>query len=97
MPKYVILFNWTDQGAANAKETVDRYQAARGLIESKGGKIESIHWTAGPYDIVAVAEGPDDETMAAIGLMLGAGGNLRSLTMRAFDEGEMRSIISKMG
>ncbi len=97
MPKYVLLINWTDQGAANAKETVDRYQAAKGLIESRGGKIESIHWTAGPYDIVSVAEGPDDETMAAVGLMLGSTGNLRTVTMRAFDENEMASIIAKMG
>ena len=40
MPKYVTLYNWTDQGVANAKDTVNRYQAAKQLVESKGGKID---------------------------------------------------------
>jgi uncharacterized protein with GYD domain len=97
MAKYVVLFNWTDQGAANAKETVDRYQAAKGLVESTGGKIESILWTAGPYDIVTVVEAPDDETVAAVNLALAGTGNLRSVTLRAFDEDEMRGIIARMG
>ena len=48
MPKYVTLYNWTDQGAATAKDTVNRYQAAKQLVESKGGKIDTILWTVGP-------------------------------------------------
>ena len=28
MPKYVTLYNWTDQGVKSAKDTVNRYQAA---------------------------------------------------------------------
>ena len=52
MPKYVTLYNWTDQGVVNAKDTVNRYQAAKQLVESKGGKIETILWTVGPYDLV---------------------------------------------
>jgi hypothetical protein len=47
VPKYVTLYNWTDQGVANAKDTVNRYQAAKQLVESKGGKIETILWTVG--------------------------------------------------
>ncbi len=29
MQKYVILINWTEQGVANARDTVDRYHAAK--------------------------------------------------------------------
>ena len=97
MPKYVILYNWTDQGVANARDTVSRYRAAKQLVESKGGKIEAIFWTSGPYDLVAVTDVPDEETGTAINLQLAAGGNLRTLTMRAFDENEMEAIIDKMG
>jgi uncharacterized protein with GYD domain len=78
------------------KETVNRYQAAKQLVESKGGKFDAIFWTQGPYDLVAVTEVPDEETGTAINLQLGATGNLRTLTMRAFDEGEMAGIIGKM-
>jgi uncharacterized protein with GYD domain len=96
LPKYVTLYNWTDQGVADAKDTVNRYQAAKQLVESKGGKIETILWTVGPYDIVIVSEFPDDETGTAVALQLASAGNLRSTTMRAFDEGEMKGIIDKM-
>jgi uncharacterized protein with GYD domain len=97
VPKYVILLNWTDQGVKNVKDTVNRYQAAKQLVESKGGKFETILWTAGPYDLIAVTDVPDEETGTAINLQLGATGNLRTLTMRGFTEDEMKGIIEKMG
>ncbi len=97
MPKYVILANWTDQGAKNAKDTVSRFEAAKRLVESKGGTFETFLWTLGPYDMVAVSEVPDDETGTAINLALASGGNIRTLTMRAFTADEMPRIIEKMG
>lgn len=97
MPKYVTLYNWTDQGAANAKDTVNRYHAAKQLVESKGGTIDTILWTTGQYDLVIVADFPDDETGTAVSLQLASGGSLRSTTMRAFTEGEMTRIVEKMG
>jgi uncharacterized protein with GYD domain len=96
MPKYVILVNWTEQGVKNVKDTVNRYQAARQLVESKGGKFDTILWTAGPYDMVAVTDVPDEETATAINLQLGAAGNLRTITMRGFTENEMTGIIAEM-
>ena len=97
MPKYVILVNWTDQGVKNVKDTVSRYQAAKQMVESKGGTFETALWTQGPYDLVTITDVPDEETGTAINLMLGATGSIRTLTMRAFTEDEMTSIIGKMG
>jgi uncharacterized protein with GYD domain len=97
VPKYVILMNWTDQGVANVKDTVNRYHAAKQLLESKGGSFEAIAWTIGPYDLVAIVDVPDEETGSAFNLQLAATGNLRSVTMRAFDESEMSGIIGRMG
>lgn len=97
MVKYVILLNWTEQGVANVKDTVTRYHAARELLEGTGGSFEAVAWTAGPYDLVAIVNVPDDETAAAFNLKLAQAGNLRTLTMRAFGEAEMQSIIGKIG
>ena len=97
MPKYVTLYNWTDQGAASAKDTVNRYQAAKQLVESKGGKIDTILWTVGPFDLVTISDFPDEETGTAVSLQLASTGNLRSTTMRAFPESEMKGIIEMMG
>lgn len=94
--RYVILLNWTDQGVATVKDTVTRYGHARQLLESMGGSFESIAWTVGPYDLVSIVEAPDEQTVAAFTLQLASGGNLRSLTMRAFTEDEMTGIIEKL-
>ena len=96
MAKYVILLNWTDKGISSVKDTLSRYHDAKRLLESKGGSFEAVAWTVGPYDLVSIVNVPDEETGAAFNLQLAAGGNLRSVTMRAFTEDEMGSIISKM-
>ncbi len=96
MATYVVLMNWTDQGVKNAKDTVSRYHDSSKMVETMGGKILSIYWTSGGYDLVTTVEAPDDETLAAILLTLGAGGNLRTQTLRAFDEKAMAGIISRL-
>jgi uncharacterized protein with GYD domain len=44
-----------------------------------------------------VVEAPDDETLTAAVLSLGAQGNVRTTTMRAFSADEMRAVIQKAG
>lgn len=96
MAKYVVLMNWTDQGVKSVKDTIDRSHQAKALVESMGGKIETVLWTIGGYDLVAVTEAPDDETLSAVLLALAGGGNLRTQTLRAFEEQEMETILGKM-
>ena len=97
MPKYVTLYNWTDQGVKTVKETVNRVKAGTQAAEAMGGTVETILWTIGPYDLVSVSEFPDDETGTAVSLQLASTGNIRTVTMRAFDVDEMAGIIAKMG
>ena len=93
----MTLYNWTDKGAASVKETVSRDQAAKQLAESVGGKLDTTLWTVGPYDLVGIAEFPDDETGTAVALQIAATGAIRTITMRAFDENEMAGIMAKLG
>jgi len=44
-----------------------------------------------------VTEFPDDESATAFALALGAAGNIRTTTMRAFGAAEMSSIIARIG
>lgn len=97
MPTYVSLINWTEKGVAAFADTVDRADLANQLMAKFGGSLKEIYWTVGPYDIVAVSEAPDDESATAFALTLGAQGNLRTTTMRAFSGDEMRGIIAKTG
>lgn len=97
MPTFVALIDWTEQGVKNFRETVDRYEAARGPFEELGVRLTSVYWTLGEHDIIAVAEADDEESMAAATLSLGAQGNLRTTTMRALTADEMRAVIAKTG
>ena len=97
MTTYIALMNWTDQGVKTARETVQRRDQADALAERHGARIEQVYWTVGPYDIVTIIETPDDESLTAMLLELGTGGNLRTTTLRAYDREEMSGIIQRLG
>ena len=95
MPHYIILVNWTDQGIRNAKESAKRSKAAMALIEKLGGKMQ-IYYTMGNYDVVSIAEAPNDEVVMQATLQLGAGGSIRTTTLKAWTAAEATKIIEKL-
>jgi uncharacterized protein with GYD domain len=97
MPTYVSLIHWTDQGIKNYKDTTSRAGDFIKLVESKGGHVRELLWTVGEYDLVAVADFPDDKTGTATLLQVGSLGSVRSNTMRAFSADEMTAIIGQTG
>jgi len=97
MATYVSLINWTEQGIKNFRDTTQRAQDFSRLVESSGGKVRELLWTVGEYDIVCVAEFPDEEAGVAALLQVGSAGNIRSNTMQAFDAEQMASIIRRTG
>ena len=46
--------------------------------------------------MVNIVEAPDDQAVEALLVRVGAWGNVRTTTFRAFDKKEMDAIISKM-
>ncbi|MDQ4128746.1 MAG: GYD domain-containing protein [Actinomycetota bacterium] len=97
MPTYIALMNWTDQGIRSAKDTVHRRDQADALAQKYGASIEQVYWTVGPYDLVSILQAPDEESATAMVLELGSAGNLRTLTLRAYDREEMSGIIQRLG
>ena len=49
-----------------------------------------LFWTLGSHDVVLIMEAPDDETMAAFGLSAGKNDNVRTETLRAFTQPEIK-------
>jgi len=97
MPTYVSLVHWTEQGIKNYKDSMRRAEDFSKLVESLGGRLREALYTVGEYDIVVITEFPDDETATAALLQVGALGNVRTNTMRAFTANEMGGIVSKTG
>ncbi|GHO48768.1 GYD domain-containing protein [Ktedonospora formicarum] len=96
MPTYIVLTKWTDQGAKNAKDAVQRMHQFRSDLEHRGCKLRSCHWTQGQYDSITIVEAPDEQTGMAALLALGSLGNVHTETLRAYNETEMEAIIQKM-
>jgi len=97
MTTYVSLINWTDQGISNFRDCTQRAEDFTKLVEGSGGTVRELLWTVGEYDIVCVADFPDEETGVATLLQVGAAGNVRSNTLCAFNADEMRGIIRRAG
>jgi uncharacterized protein with GYD domain len=96
MPTYIGLLNWTDRGIENFRESPQRAETAAAAAQQVGANLRETYWTVGPYDLVAVVEAPDDETVTAFLLAVGSQGNVRTTTLRAFDREEFEGIIEKL-
>ncbi|MFN2637953.1 MAG: GYD domain-containing protein [Gemmatimonadaceae bacterium] len=96
MPTYISLLRYTQQGISNAKSAPQRVDAAKEAYKKAGGEFKAIYLTMGQYDLVVIAEMPNDEAVARMALGLGAQGNIRSETFRAFTESEFRKIAGSL-
>ena len=96
MATYVSLLTWTEQGGKHVKDTRKREAAFAKAAQKLGIKVLQAYWTLGSFDGVLLFEAPDDETATAAALSLGALGNVRTQTMRAFNADEMDKIVRKM-
>ena len=96
MPTYVTLVRYTDQGIKNIKESPARLEAAKKAAQSLGAEIKSFYLALGTYDIVLTVDSPNDETVARLALSLGSLGNVRTDTLRVFNESEFRKLISSL-
>jgi uncharacterized protein with GYD domain len=93
MPTYVVLVDWTAQGAQAVEHTVDRLEQGTQLGESFGCRLEHVWWTQGGHDMVSVVDARDEEAMVAYTLALARLGNVRTTTLRAWSADEMREIV----
>ena len=80
MPLYLTRFSYTPETWARLIEKPeDRRAAAQQYIESVGGKLHGFWYAFGEHDGYNLWEAPDNVSMAAVALAIGAGGALRSM------------------
>lgn len=79
MPLYLSKFSYTPETWARLiGNPEDRRAAAKAYIESVGGKLHGFWYAFGTHDGYNLWEAPDNVSMAAVALAIGAGGALSS-------------------
>jgi uncharacterized protein with GYD domain len=92
----IVLAKFTDQGIHNAKDSPKRADAFKKMAKTFGVTVKDIYWTQGRYDIVTILEAPDETSAMSLSLSLGALGNIRTESLRAFSAADMATIVGKM-
>ncbi|HVO66798.1 MAG TPA: GYD domain-containing protein [Syntrophales bacterium] len=96
MPTYILLMNLTEQGIKTIKDAPKRVEESIKAFEKMGGKFLGFYLTLGEYDYVSIGEAPNDEAAVAFALALGARGNVRTTSLKAFTKEEFAGIVKKL-
>lgn len=96
MPHYILLINWTEQGINKIKDSAERYNSFKALVEKAGGKLIGGYYTFGEYDVVIIINAPSDDMVMSLMLKIGSHGNIRSKTIKAFSAEEGFKIIKDL-
>jgi len=80
MPLYMYEAAYTAESlAAQLKNPQNRADAVgHAACEAVGGKLVGSWYCFGDYDLVLIADVPDNQSMAAIALAIAAGGAIKS-------------------
>jgi uncharacterized protein with GYD domain len=96
MPTFIIAMNWTEQGIRNLKEAPKRAAAAREMGKKLGVEIKQLYLTNGQFDLVSIVESASGDNVAKFCMQIGALGNVRTRTVRAWSENEYMKLISEL-
>ena len=99
MPFYMYQVAYTPEAwAGMAKKPQDRSRAIRPAIQQLKGRLVSFYLTFGEYDVVAIADMPDNETAAAFSIAASAGGALKTIkTTPLMTAQQGMEVMSKAG
>jgi uncharacterized protein with GYD domain len=95
METYILLGSFTTQGNRSLPKgtALDRLAEA---VRGAGGKLAGAFYTMGAHDVIAILSMPDGAAMAKLALSIGAEGDLRTLTLRAFDKAAMQPVLAAL-
>ena len=80
MPYYMVQAAYTSEAwRVQINNPHNRLEQLRPVVEGLGGSIDAGYYTFGEYDIMAIAQFPDNESAAAFALAASAGGGIKAL------------------
>ena len=96
MAMYITLMKLTEQGIKDIKNAPQRVEDAAKGLEALGGCLHAFYLVMGDYDYVAISEGPSDEVAMTFLMALGAAGNTRTTTLKAFPLEAFKELVGRL-
>ena len=93
MSHYIALLRFTQKGAEHIKDSTKRAHHFNAMAKKAGVKVEAQYWTIGAYDGVLIIRAETEKKALHLLTMLAAAGNVRTKTMRAFNDKEFADIV----
>ncbi len=90
--KVVVLASYAPHAAKGLMQGSNREVAVQTLFESVGGKMTSLMFTRGIYDVIVHGEVPDQTSGMGIALAVRASGSLSDFTI--LEELDMKSVLA---
>ncbi len=97
MPKYLLQASYTVEGVKGLLKEggTSRLTAVKKAFKSVGGTIESFYFGFGETDVYVIADLPDNVSMAALALTVGASGTVRTKTTALLTPEEVDAAAKK--
>lgn len=97
MPKYLLHVSYTADGVKGVMKDggSKRQAAAKALIESLGGKLETLYFAFGDSDVLAIADLPDNASAAAAALAVAGTGSATTKTTVLLTPADVDAAVKK--
>ena len=97
MPKYLIQASYTTEGTKGVLKEggTSRSATVEQLIKGLGGSMEAFYYAFGENDAIVIADVPDQVTMIAVALAVGATGAVNLKTTVLITPEEMDAATKK--
>jgi uncharacterized protein with GYD domain len=89
-----MLSSLSESGRKVLRERPGWIRKVNRELEARGARVKAQYAVLGPYDFVTILEAPDNETVSAISIEMGARGSVQMMTMPAMP---LDAFISGLG
>jgi uncharacterized protein with GYD domain len=97
MPKYLIKARYTADGIKGVMKDggSKRRQAAEAALKSTGGRLEAFYFAFGDADAYVIIDAPDNASVAASAMVIGASGLVKVTTTVLLTPEEIDQAVKK--
>ena len=97
MAKFLIYASYSSDGLKGLMKdkASGRKAAVSKMLESMGGKLDSMYFTFGDHDAVVIADVPDNVTAAGLSIAVSASGLARTRTVPMLTVEETDQALAK--